>query len=65
MAAAYTVDFAASSGMQTRWHTQLGGGDLVYPGRGTEDKKLLMYTSAPIGADLETRLVLQLLLCPL
>jgi putative CocE/NonD family hydrolase len=49
----YTVDFTASSGTQTRWHTQLGGGDVVYPDRATEDKKLLTYTSAPLDADAE------------
>jgi len=49
----YTVDFTASSGTQTRWHTQLGGGDVAYPDRATEDKKLLAYTSAPLKADLE------------
>lgn len=49
----YRVDFTASSGTQTRWHTSLGGGDVVYPDRATEDKKLLTYTSAPLEADLE------------
>lgn len=49
----YTIDFAASSGTQTRWHTQLGGGDVVYPDRVAEDKKLLTYTSAPLQTDLE------------
>jgi len=49
----YTVDFTASSGTRTRWHTQLGGGDVVYPDRAAEDKKLLVYTSAPLGTDLE------------
>ena len=49
----YTVDFTASSGTQTRWHTQLGGGDVVYPDRATEDMKLLTYTGAPLEADLE------------
>jgi uncharacterized protein len=48
----YNVDFTASSGAQTRWHTQLGGGDVVYPDRATEDKKLLTYTSAPLETDL-------------
>lgn len=47
------MDFTASSGTQTRWHTQLGGGDVVYPDRAAEDKKLLIYTSAPLEADLE------------
>ncbi len=49
----YTVDFSASSGTQTRWHTQLGGGDVVYPDRAAEDKKLLTYTSRPLEGDLE------------
>ena len=49
----YTVDFTASSGKQTRWHTQLGGGDVVYPDRAAEDKKLLTYTAAPLDTDLE------------
>jgi putative CocE/NonD family hydrolase len=49
----YTVDFTASSGSETRWHTQLGGGDVVYPDRAIEDNKLLTYTSAPLEADLE------------
>jgi len=50
---AYTVDFTASSGEHTRWHTQLGGGDVVYPDRATEDKKLLTYTSGLLDGDLE------------
>ena len=49
----YTVNFTASSGKQTRWHTQLGGGDVVYPDRASEDRKLLTYTSAPLDADME------------
>jgi predicted acyl esterase len=47
------VNFTASSGKQTRWHTGLGGGDVVYPDRAEEDKKLLVYTSAPLETDLE------------
>ena len=49
----YSVDFSASSGERNRWHTQLGGGDVVYPDRAAEDKKLLTYTGAPLEADLE------------
>jgi putative CocE/NonD family hydrolase len=49
----YTVDFTASSGQQTRWHTQLGGGDVVYPDRAAEDKKLVTFTSPPLDTDLE------------
>jgi uncharacterized protein len=49
----YTVDFTASSGNKTRWHTQLGGGDVVYADRADEDKKLLVYTSGALETDLE------------
>ena len=49
----YTVDFTASSGTQTIWHTGVGGGDVVYPDRAEEDKKLLVYTSAPLESDME------------
>jgi hypothetical protein len=49
----YAVDFTASSGNQTIWHTGYGGGDVVYPDRAGEDKKLLVYDSAPLDADLE------------
>ena len=49
----YTVDYSATTGTQTRWHTQLGGGDVIYPDRAAEDKKLLTYTSAPLDDDLE------------
>jgi putative CocE/NonD family hydrolase len=49
----YAVDFTASSGSQTIWHTGIGGGDVVYPDRAGEDKKLLVYTSAPLETDLE------------
>jgi putative CocE/NonD family hydrolase len=49
----HTVSFTTSTGNQTRWHTGLGGGDVVYPDRATEDKKLLVYTGPPLGDDLE------------
>jgi len=49
----YTVDFTASTGKQTRWHTGFGGGDVVYPDRADQDRKLLVYTSAPLEADVE------------
>ena len=45
----YTVDFTASTGGKTRWHTNLGGGDVFYPNRAGEDEKLLTYSSAPLG----------------
>jgi len=50
---AYTVDFTASTGSQTRWQTGVTEGDVVYPDRAREDQKLLVYTSSPIEADVE------------
>lgn len=50
----YQVDPTASTGAgTTRWDTQLGGGDVVYPDRREADQKLLTYTSAPLPTDIE------------
>lgn len=48
----YTVNFEATSGEKNRWHTQVGG-QVIYPDRAEEDKKLLTYTSAPFEVDTE------------
>ena len=48
----YTINFDATTGSKNRWHTQVGG-EVVYPDRAEEDKKLLAYTSKPLEADLE------------
>jgi putative CocE/NonD family hydrolase len=48
----YTINFDAMTGAKNRWHTQVGG-EVVYPDRAEEDKKLLTYTSAPLEADVE------------
>lgn len=48
----YTINFGATTGAKNRWHTQVGG-DVVYPDRAEEDKKLLTYTSAPLETDVE------------
>ncbi|HSE32621.1 MAG TPA: CocE/NonD family hydrolase [Pyrinomonadaceae bacterium] len=48
----YTVNFEATTGEKNRWHTQVGG-EVVYPDRANEDKKLLTYTSAALESDLE------------
>ena len=48
----YTINFDATTGEKNRWHTQVGG-QVVYPDRAEEDKKLLTYTSAPLEADME------------
>ena len=49
----YTVDTTHTTGATTRWHTQLGGRDVVYADRAAEDRKLLTYTSAPLATDAE------------
>jgi putative CocE/NonD family hydrolase len=48
----YAVDFTATTGYQTRWHTALDS-SVVYSDRRNEDQKLLTYTSAPLTADME------------
>lgn len=48
----YNVNFDATTGEKNRWHTQVGG-QVVYPDRAEEDKKLLTYTTAPFEADTE------------
>ena len=48
----YTVNFDTTTGAKNRWHTQVGG-EVVYPDRAEEDKKLLTYTSAPLNAGVE------------
>lgn len=49
----YTVDFSATTGDANRWTTQLGGGPVDYGDRDTADRKLLLYTSAPLRQDIE------------
>jgi len=48
----YTINFEATTGVKNRWHTQVGG-QVVYPDRAIEDKKLLTYTTPPFTADTE------------
>ena len=49
----YAVDFTATTGTRSRWATNNGAGDVIYPDRAIEDAKLLTYTSAPMAEDLE------------
>ncbi|MFL7794285.1 MAG: CocE/NonD family hydrolase [Anaerolineae bacterium] len=49
----YTVDWTATTGDATRWHTGLYKTDVVYPDRAEEDAKLLTYTSTPLETDVE------------
>ncbi|GAB4337903.1 MAG: CocE/NonD family hydrolase [Candidatus Abyssubacteria bacterium] len=48
----YTVDFEATTGATNRWHTQMGG-DVSYPDRAEQDRRLLTYTSEPLAEDTE------------
>jgi len=47
----YTVNYEATTGQTNRWYTNMTDGDVVYPDRAEEDKKLLSYTSDPLGQD--------------
>ncbi len=49
----YEVDFEATTGTETRWHSLIGGPPVVYPDRAGQDQLLLTYTSAPLDRDLE------------
>ncbi len=49
----YTVDFEATTGRHNRWFTNGGAGDVIYPDRSAEDRRLLTYTSDPLAADVE------------
>lgn len=49
----YTVDFTATTGTSNRWYTNGGAGDVVYPDRAGEDRKLLTYTSSAMTSDVE------------
>jgi uncharacterized protein len=49
----YSVDFSANTGESSRWFTSNGGGDVVYDNRDNEDKKLLIYNTAPFQTDIE------------
>ena len=48
----YTINFDVTTGEKNRWHTQAGG-QVFYPDRAEEDKKLLTYTSPAVAADTE------------
>jgi hypothetical protein len=48
----YTVDFSTTTGTNNRWHTELVK-PVKYANRAAQTAKLLIYTSAPLTADLE------------
>jgi len=49
----YAVDYSATTGSSNRWHTNLGGGAVLYPDRRAQDASLLCYTSEALATDLE------------
>lgn len=49
----YKVDFTATTGEKNRWHTNHGGGEILYADRAEEDKKLLTYTTDPLESAVE------------
>jgi len=50
----YQVDYSAATGEDSRWRTQLSIDAAVrYPDRSGSDEKLLVYTSEPLGRDME------------
>jgi putative CocE/NonD family hydrolase len=49
----YKVDFDASAGPSNRWATQAGEPTIDYGDRAEADRRLLVYTGAPLAQDLE------------
>ncbi|MHB8341856.1 MAG: CocE/NonD family hydrolase, partial [Mycobacteriales bacterium] len=49
----YEVDWSASTGTANRWHTQIGGGPVVYPDLIRDGWRRLTYTSAPLSVPVE------------
>ena len=49
----YNIDYEHTTGVNNRWYTQLGGGDVVYTNREAAAEQLLVYTSEPLSAPLE------------
>jgi len=48
----YQVDPSAGTGVNNRWHTQMGN-PVFFPDRQEEDKKLLVYDTPPLENDIE------------
>ena len=51
----YQVDYSTGTGQTTRWHSALNldGNFIEYPNRKEADRKLLVYNSPPLEADME------------
>ena len=48
----YHVDPTAGTGLNNRWHTQMGN-SIFFPDRQEDDKKLLIYDTPPLESDTE------------
>ena len=48
----YQVNASAGTGLNNRWHTQMGN-PIFFPDRQEEDKKLLVYDTPPLESDIE------------
>jgi putative CocE/NonD family hydrolase len=49
----YEVDFSVGTGRESRWDTLLGDWPVAYPDRAEQDRRLLVYETVPLDADLE------------
>ncbi len=49
----YEVDFSVGTGHESRWDTLLGDWPAAYPDRAEQDRRLLVYQTEPLEADLE------------
>jgi uncharacterized protein len=49
----YEVDWTATTGTSTRWHTLIGGPPVIYPDRADEDGRLATWDSPVLEADYE------------
>ena len=50
----YRVDFAHGTGHRSRWNSLMGvEGGVMYPDRAEADRRLLVYQTAPLAADVE------------
>jgi predicted acyl esterase len=60
----YTVDFGVGTEPDTRWMTQLGGGDVIYDARNEATAGAMRFETPPLEADMELTgtVVLNLLL---
>jgi uncharacterized protein len=47
------VDLSTTTGVNNRWHTQIGAKQVLFPDRSVEDQKLLVFDSEPVIEPLE------------